>query len=132
MDERTGMGEEDPLQRLRQEEGRNNKRLLSLELIIAYLSTISFMVLILAASLAVTSVVWRAVMIVAAIGIFAVGMVCSLRLERDAGYYECPNCGMRYVPSMRAVVMAPHVGRTRRMRCPRCGKRGWHKKVLTR
>ena len=125
------MAEENLLQ-LQKAEELNNKKLLSLEVVIGYTSTISFMVLIFAASFAVTAPLWRVIMILAAAAIFAVGMAYCLRLEHDAGYYECPNCGMKYVPSMKAVVMAPHMGRSRRMRCPHCGKRGYHKKVLTK
>ena len=131
MEDYKKMAEENLLQLQKQEE-LNNKKLLSLEVVIGYTSTISFMVLIFATSFAVTSPVWRVVMILTAAVIFAVGMLYCLRLEHDAGYYECPNCGKKYVPSMKAVVMAPHVGRNRRLRCPYCGKRGFHKKVLTK
>ena len=123
---------EENLLQLQKQEELNNKKLLSLEVVIGYISSISFMVLIFAASFAVTSSVWRMVMILIAAGIFVIGMLYCLRLEHDAGYYECPNCGKKYVPSMKAVIMAPHMGRSRRMKCPFCGKRGFHKKVLTK
>ena len=45
---------------------------------------------------------------------------------------ECPNCGERYVPTFKAVFLAPHMGRTRQMKCPHCGNKGWHKKVLSK
>lgn len=123
---------EENLLQLQKQEELNNKKLLSLEVVIGYISSISFMVLIFAASFAVTSSVWRMVMILIAAGIFVIGMLYCLRLEHDAGNYECPNCGKKYVPSMKAVIMAPHMGRSRRMKCPYCGKRGFHKKVLTK
>ena len=123
---------EENLLQLQKQEELNNKKLLSLEVVIGYISAISFMVLIFAASFAVTSSVWRAVMILVAAVIFVIGMIYCLRLEHDAGYYECPNCGRKYVPSMKAVILAPHMGRSRRMRCPYCGKRGFHKKVLSK
>ena len=123
---------EENLLQLQKQEELNNKKLLSLEVVIGYISSISFMVLIFAASFAVTSSVWRMVMILIAAGIFVIGMLYCLRLEHDAGYYECPNCGKKYVPSMKAVIMAPHMGRSRRMKCPYCGKSGFHKKVLTK
>lgn len=56
----------------------------------------------------------------------------GLRIEHDAGYYECPNCGERYVPSMKVMFWAQHIGRARKMTCPHCGKNGYHKKVLTK
>ena len=135
--ERLDMGDykemaERNLLQLQKSEELNNKKLLSLEVVIGYTSSISFMVLIFAACFAVESQIWRAAMILIAVAIFAVGMVYCLKLEHDAGYYECQNCRVKYVPSMKAVVMAPHMGRSRKMRCPHCGKRGYHKKVLTK
>ena len=56
----------------------------------------------------------------------------GLKIEHDAGYYECPNCGERYVPTMKAILWAPHMGRTRKMTCPHCGKKGYHKKVVSK
>lgn len=53
-----------------------------------------------------------------------------LRIEQKAGFYRCARCGHRYVPKYGSVFMAMHMGRTRYMRCPNCGKRSWQKKVL--
>lgn len=55
-----------------------------------------------------------------------------LRIEQKAGYYECKECGHKYVPSFKAVLLASHIGRTRRMRCPCCNKKSWQKKVLSK
>ena len=59
-----------------------------------------------------------------------VGFFAALRIEQVAGYYECKECGHCYVPTYRAVNLAPHMGRTRKMKCPACGKRSWQKKVV--
>lgn len=123
---------EENLFRLLQQERQNNQKLLSLETVIGYVSSVSFLVLIFSASFAVTQMQWRIPMIAAGAVIFAVGMYHSLKLEQGAGYYECPNCHKRYVPTMRAVFLAPHIGRSRRMRCPYCGRKGYHRKMLTR
>ena len=53
------------------------------------------------------------------------------KIEHDAGYYECPNCGERYVPTMKEMYLAPHMGRTRRLKCPHCGEKAYHKKVIS-
>ncbi len=125
------MAEKNLMELTRQEE-LNNRKLLALENVIGYTCSISFLILIFAASFAVTTSIWRFVMIIAGSIIFVIGMYHSVKLEHDAGYYECPNCGKRYVPTMRAVIMAPHKGRDRNMKCPYCTKRGYHKKVLTK
>lgn len=55
-----------------------------------------------------------------------------LLIEQKAGYYECRKCGHRYVPKYSSVFMAPHINRTRYMRCPKCNQKSWQKKVLTK
>ena len=55
-----------------------------------------------------------------------------LKIEQTAGYYECKECGHRYVPTFKAVFLAQHKGRTRKLKCPECGKKSWQKKVLSK
>lgn len=64
------------------------------------------------------------------------GFVCllsacfiALRIEQKAGFYECKHCGHRHVPKYWAVFCAMHNGTTRYLKCPRCNKRSWSKKV---
>ena len=74
---------------------------------------------------------WLRLVIIAigmVIGLF--GFFVALRIEQVAGYYECKNCGHRYVPTFKAVSFAMHMGRTRYLKCPECGKRTWNKKVI--
>ena len=125
------MAEQNLMELARQEE-LNNKKLLALENVIGYTCSAAFLVLIFAASFAVTTSVWHIIMILTGSVIFVIGMYHSIKLEHDAGYYECPNCGRRYVPTMRAIILAPHKMRDRRMKCPYCNQRGYNKKVLTK
>ena len=53
-----------------------------------------------------------------------------LRIEQTAGYYECRNCGHKYVPAYKNVFIAAHIHTTRYMKCPACGRCSWQKKVL--
>ena len=61
---------------------------------------------------------------------FLVCTAFALRIEQTAGYYVCRKCGHRYVPGYGTVTLAMHMGRTRYMKCPACGKRSWQKKAL--
>ncbi len=54
------------------------------------------------------------------------------KIEQKAGYYECKNCGHRYVPKYRQIIFAPHINRTRQMRCPKCKKITWQKKKISK
>ena len=55
-----------------------------------------------------------------------------IKIEQTAGYYECKECGHRYVPKYKTVFMAMHKGRTRYMKCPACEKKSWQKKVISK
>ena len=123
---------EENLLQLQKAEEEGNRKMLSMEVLIGVPGVAAYLVLFLAAIFAVRKPVWQAVMIITACVTLAIVVISGLRIEHDSGYYECPNCGRRYVPSMKAVILAPHMGRDRKMRCPYCGNRGYHKKVLTK
>ena len=55
-----------------------------------------------------------------------------LKIEQTAGYYECKECHHKYIPAYKSVFMSMHMGRTRYMKCPECGKRSWQKKVISK
>jgi DNA-directed RNA polymerase subunit RPC12/RpoP len=55
-----------------------------------------------------------------------------IRIEQTAGYYECRECGNRYIPEFMSVFISMHMGRTRYMRCPKCEKLSWQKKVISK
>ena len=56
----------------------------------------------------------------------------ALKLEVDAGYYECNKCHHKYVPTYSQALWAPHMSTTRYLKCPKCNKRSWAKKVMTK
>ena len=110
-----------------------DKKLLSLEILISILSVIILLGFIFAASLPVNMPDWQRICLIAA-GVIPclIGLGYGLKIEQTAGYYECAECGYRYVPTFRSVLWAPHMGRTRLMKCIQCGKTSWNKKVLTK
>ena len=89
---------EEKLLELQRQEALNNKRLLWLEVVIGLLSTAAALVMIFAASFAVVYFWWRLALIAAGLAIITVGIAVAVKLEHDAGYYECPHCHARYVP----------------------------------
>ncbi len=109
-----------------------DRRLLNLEIVVGFISISILLVLdIFAAYLPIEE--WqRIVLIVIGFIPVLVAIPFMLRIEQVAGYYECRVCGHKYVPTYKAVNLAPHMGRTRRMRCPKCGKKSWQKKVLSK
>ena len=117
---------------MREREERTAKKLLSYEIVIGVVCMMVFLVLCGVAALTDIGTPIKAILIATGLATLIVYSVIALKIETEAGYYECPNCGKRYVPAYKSVFFAPHVNRTRHMRCPHCGEKGWHKKVLTK
>lgn len=109
-----------------------DKRLLSIEILVGFMCVAILLTLTAFASF-MELVEWqRIVLILIGLVPFLVALPFLIKIEQTAGYYECAECGHRYVPSFKSVFMAAHMGRTRRMRCPNCGKKSWQKKVLSK
>ena len=109
-----------------------DKRLLSTEVFIGITATVVLFALIFVAAFVQMPNGLRITLIVFGFVLFLAGCFYALQIEQVAGYYTCKKCGHQYVPTYRAVVMAPHVSRTRYMRCPRCKKTSWQKKVISK
>lgn len=122
--------EENLLEMVRLKEQRD-KELLMLEIFIGLIVSINMAACILVASFVEQE--WLKVILVT-IGIipFAIGLSYAIRIEQIAGFYECGNCHYKYVPTYKSVLFAFHVNRTRKMKCPKCHKNAWHKKVITK
>ena len=109
-----------------------DKRLLSIEVFIGITATIVLFALVFVAAFIQMETWLRVSLIAFGFILFLAGCFYALRIEQVAGYYECEHCKHRYVPTYKAVNMAMHMGRTRYMRCPQCGKKSWQKKVLSK
>ncbi|MBR1863164.1 MAG: helix-turn-helix transcriptional regulator [Ruminococcus sp.] len=118
---------------MKKQEEHKNKKLLTAESVIVAISAVSSFVIILAGLLlAPYRPTVGVILCYAGTALALCGTIYATTLEHDAGYYECPNCGNRYVPAMSEVIFAVHYGSTRKLRCPCCGKKGYNKKVLTK
>ena len=117
------------LEMVRQKE-EADKRLLTLEWVIAILSCIILFVPVFVAAYLPMEDWLRTVLIFSGFIPALIGLHFAMKIEQTAGYYACKHCKHRYVPTTGAVYAAPHMGRTRYMRCPACGKQSWQKKVL--
>ena len=123
--------EKNLLEMIKEKEERD-KRLLSIEWVIGILSVIVLLIPISIAGLLPMEEWQRMVIIFSGFIPAVVGFGFALKIEQVAGYYECKKCGHRYVPTFKAVNLAPHMGRTRKMKCPECGKKSWQKKVISK
>ena len=123
--------EENLIEAVREKEAAD-KRLLSIEIVVGVIS-IAFLLAMEVVSAYVQAADWvRIVLMVVGFIPIAIALPFMLKIEQVAGYYECKKCGHRYVPSMKAINLAPHMGRTRHMKCPKCGEKSWQKKVISK
>ena len=109
-----------------------NRQMLRTEYWIALPAVIAGLVMVFVASF-VAMPTWLRIALIAfaLVLIFTVAFI-AVGIEQKAGYYECRNCGHRYVPTYWQTNLTQHVGRTRYMKCPKCGKRSWQRKVLAK
>ena len=119
------------LEMVRQKETAD-KRLLAVEIFIGVTATVVLLALVFLAAFAPMETWLKISLIVFGFVVFLAGCFCALRIEQVAGYYECKKCGHRYIPTYKAISMAPHMGRTRKMRCPKCNEKTWQKKVISK
>ena len=114
------------------EKEKADKQLLRIEIVMGCVSIGVMLGLCLFASYAPLEDWVRIVLIV--IGMLPVLILAPLmlKIEQVAGYYECKHCGNRYVPSYKSVNLSMHMGRTRYMKCPKCNKKSWQKKVISK
>ena len=74
--------------------------------------------------------VWQLVTILGVCVVFLIPCFYALKLEVSVGAYKCKNCGYEIVPTYTQALNAMHMGTTRYLKCPKCHKRTWCKKVL--
>ncbi|MBO7614205.1 MAG: helix-turn-helix transcriptional regulator [Bacilli bacterium] len=111
----------------------SDRMLLRMEILIGIIAIIIGITPIFVAAFVSTLETWqRVLLIVGGFLMFIPLILVALRIEQKAGYYECQECHHRYVPTFWQALMAPHAGRSRKMKCPHCGKRNYHKKVISK
>lgn len=109
-----------------------DKQLLSLEIFIGILVSTILFVCVFVASFVMIKDIYRLLLILVGFIPFIIGVSYCLKIEQSAGYYECEKCHHKYIPTFKSVLFAMHVNRSRYLKCPKCGKKSWNKKVLSR
>ena len=115
---------------LKAQQEKSTKFLLLLEIVIGFIVSANLLVLVLVSSLTILPTWLRICLIVFGFTQFIIGITFSIAIEKDAGFYECAHCHHKYIPTYNSVLWSLHVNRTRYMKCPKCGKKSWQKKVV--
>ena len=113
-------------------EAQESKKKIVLSAMVAVLSLVAALPLFVLSG-ALSMEAWlRTTLVVTGLIVLALGLVIACILDREAGAYECPECKNRFVPDMKAYVMAPHTFTKRKLECPNCGAHRYCRKVLTK
>ena len=123
---------EENLLAMRQEVDEKNRQLLKLEVLISVPAIIAGLILAAVAAFLEMSTGLRIGLMVFAVAMIITVAFIAIGIEQKAGYYECQKCFDRHIPTYWQTNLAPHIGRTRYMKCPACGKWSYQKKVLTK
>ena len=113
-------------------EEMQNKKLMMYENVIGFGSTISFLIQVFVAVFFVKYTTAQILLFILAFAFLIVGVSFALKIEAETGYYECQKCHNKYVPKYSSVYFAMHLGTTRYMKCPKCNKKSWQKKVMSK
>lgn len=109
-----------------------NKTIWTTMWIIMIVSMIALFAGLFVAAFLIPEGVWQLITIIALIVVFLIPCFYALKLEVSVGAYKCKNCGNEIVPTYKQALSAMHMGTTRYLKCPKCNKRSWCKKVINK
>lgn len=64
--------------------------------------------------------------------LLVIGAFFLFKQELEVSYYECKNCNHKFTPSYKEAIFACHTPKTKHLKCPRCGKKSWVKRIMTK
>ena len=114
------------------EKQKADKMLLRLELVMGIICVLIMLTLCMIAAFVQMEDWLRIVLIIAGLAPLLIALPFMIKIEQTAGYYVCKHCNHKYIPAYMSVFMAMHYGRTRYMKCPKCAKYSWQKKVINK
>ena len=74
--------------------------------------------------------IWQLITILGICILFLIPCFYALKLEVSVGAYKCKNCGHEIIPTYSEALWTMHRGTTRYLKCPKCNKRTWCKKII--
>lgn len=114
---------------LKDGQAKINKHLLNMEYFIIVSAIVLFLACALIVSYCALPTYVRIILLVLGFLNILVMFIVSVIIETKVGFYECGKCGHKYIPTYKQSVNSMHMGRTKYMKCPKCHKRSWNKKV---
>jgi transcriptional regulator with XRE-family HTH domain len=110
----------------------SDRRLLNMEIVLGVVISVLYLAINFIACFVEMATWLRFTLIIGGLGVFFIALLFLVRIEQKAGYYECKCCGHKYVPTYKQTLFSMHVNRTRYLKCPKCGKKSWSKKIISK
>lgn len=112
----------------KKEEEKNNKNLMMCMWSILVVTVAFFIETIILCIKNNSDIFW----IILSLFIFFIGTLIAVKIEYDSGYYECKKCKYTFKPEFIDVLFSQHLSTSRKLNCPKCNKKTWSKKVMTK
>ena len=109
---------------------KKNKMLWNSMLIIIITNILALIAGILAAAFLIPEGLLQLISIILICIVFLAPCFYALKIEVSVGDYKCKKCGYRIIPTYKEALNAMHLGFTRYLKCPKCNKRTWCRKIL--
>lgn len=110
----------------------SDRRLLNMEIVLGVVISVLYIAIVFIACFVEMATWLRYTLIFGGLGVFFIALLFLVRIEQKAGYYECKCCGHKYVPTYKQALFSMHINRTKYLKCPKCGKKSWSKKVISK
>lgn len=106
------------------------RQLIKLEYILGYITSISFLSLIFIASYINMSMIIRIALLLLGFIILIIGSLSLIKIEIKVGLYECSKCHYKFIPNYKNILLSFQFWQKRYLKCPKCNKRSWNRKVV--
>lgn len=114
------------------QEKEEAKKKIVLSVIVALIVVIAGVTIVCMAGMLEMPTGLRILLIAVAVAIVVGGIAVACVLDREAGVFECPKCGERFVPDMKSYILGAHTITKRYLKCPKCGKSSYCRHRLSK
>ena len=113
-------------------EERYHKRLLHSAYVIIATSLTALICLMSLISLLIPECGFQDFLMIVSVILFIVPCMIALKFKAETGYYECKNCQHMFVPNYKEIAVLMQTPTRRLLKCTKCGKWTWCKKLTKR
>ena len=113
-------------------EERYHKRLRHSAYVIIAISLVALICLMTLISLLIPKCGFQDFMIIMSVILFIIPCIIALKFKVETGYYECKNCQHMFVPNYKEIAVLMQTPTRRLLKCTKCGKWTWCKKLTKR